>query len=243
MDSGKKKHVAVIQSGYIPWKGYFDIIHDCDLFIFYDDVQYTTRDWRNRNLIKSPDGLHWLTIPVGSSTDRLTCDVDLPSDNSWKEKHWKALFLYYKNAPFFENYAGFFEAVYTKLEWKTLSELNQYIIREIATGFLGIEVEFRNSSDYEPEGQKLDRLLDLLKKANADLYVSGPAAKDYVEEERFREEGIELVYKSYDDYPEYPQLFPPFEHKVSIVDLLFNKGDKAPYYIWGYRSEKPDDDE
>jgi len=229
------KKVAVIQSNYIPWKGYFDIIHDVDLFIFYDDVPYTKNDWRNRNKIKSRQGLHWLTIPVGSRNERLINEVEI-EDSSWTRKHWETLKQSYSKAPYFDQYKEFFECFYLGAKWKNLSELNQYLIKTISREFLGINTNFMDSRDLHPEGQKLDRLLDLLLKAGADRYLSGPAAKSYIDETRFTDVGIEIVYKDYSGYPEYPQVFPPFEHAVSILDVLFNCGPRASDHIWGWRA-------
>ena len=227
--------VAVVQSNYIPWKGYFDIIHDVDLFIFYDDVQYTKNDWRNRNRIKTPSGPEWLTIPVGKSENRLICEVGL-SDNSWSQKHWATLRQNYRRAPFFAEYEVVLEEFYLGRRWASLSELNQQFIQTVARECLGIETRFRDSREYSPIGSKLDRLLDLLRKAGATRYVSGPAAKTYIDAERFLAAGIELVWKSYEGYPEYPQFYPPFVHGVSVLDLLFHKGPSAGEYIWGWRA-------
>ena len=228
------RKVAVIQSNYIPWKGYFDIIHDVDVFVFYDDVQYTKNDWRNRNKIKTNQGLRWLTIPVGSQDNRLICEVEL-TNIIWARKHWATIKQSYSKAPYFTQYQSFFEYVYNEAKWSSLSELNQFLIRTISSEFLGIKTEFRDSRETCPIGEKLDRLLDLLKKMSATLYLSGPTARGYIDEQRFVEAGIELVYKDYSGYPEYPQLFPPFEHQVSILDVLFNCGPEAPYYIWDWR--------
>lgn len=233
------KRVAVIQSNYLPWKGYFDIIHDVDLFIFYDDVQYTKNDWRNRNKIKTTNGTTWLTIPTGTSADRLICDVEI-NDHRWQQKHWKSIKQYYSRSPFFNAYSPFFEKIYLEKEWCNLTELNKFLVREIAQNFLSIDVEFRDSREYGPEGQKFDRLLDLLKKVGAGSYVSGPAAMDYFDEEAFAAAGIDLIYKDYSGYPEYGQFHPPFEHSVSILDLLFHAGKDAPHYIWGWRNQRDD---
>lgn len=231
------KRVAVLQSNYIPWKGYFDIIHDVDLFIFYDDVQFTKNDWRNRNRIKTDQGALWLTVPVGQEIDRRICDVTLP-DPRWAEKHLRTLQQYYGKAPYFTTYRPFLEEVYRNRRWTTLSELNQYMITTIARDFLGITAEFRDSRAYVASGRKLDRLLGLLTEAEAELYVSGPAARDYIEAERFAAAGIELVFKDYTGYPVYPQFHPPFDHYVSILDLLFQTGPQAPWHIWGWRKEQ-----
>jgi hypothetical protein len=228
------KKVAVIQSNYIPWKGYFDIIHDVDQFVFYDDVQFTKNDWRNRNKIKTAQGLAWLTIPVGKHHDRLICEVEL-MDNGWRKKHWATIQQAYLKAPYFRMYRGFFEYVYQEAQWSNLSDLNQFLIGHICREFLGIRTELRDSREFQAEGEKLGRLIDLLKKVDASLYVSGPSAQSYIDDHEFRKAGIELVYKDYSGYPEYPQLYPPFEHGVSILDLLFNCGPSAPEFIWGWR--------
>lgn len=228
------KSVVVLQSNYIPWKGYFDLIHDTDLFIFYDDLQYTKNDWRNRNKIKAANGPEWITIPAGSDTNRLICEVDL-KDSTWQQKHWKTLLQNYRNCPHFERYQHFFEDFYLGRRWGNLSEMNQCLIRHIATEFLGIQTEFEDSRLFNLSGQKQDRLFELVSKVGTEQYISGPAAKSYIEPERFAAAGIELVWKDYSGYPEYPQRFPPFEHGVSILDLLFNVGPDASWYIWGWR--------
>jgi len=230
------KKVAILQSNYIPWKGTFDLIHDVDLFVFHDDLQYTKGDWRNRNRIKTPRGAEWLTIPVGTREDRLICEVEI-GDPSWAARHWRRIEQNYRTAPFFQRYVSFFEEIYLGRVWENLSQLNQHLIRGIATELLGISTEFGDSREYRPEGRKLDRLVDLVRKTGASLYVSGPAARSYIVPERFEEIGVQLAWKDYSGYPEYPQLFPPFTHQVSILDLLFQTGPEAPHYIWGWRRE------
>lgn len=225
---------VILQSNYIPWKGYFDLIHDADVFVFYDNVQYTKNDWRNRNKVKTPHGLTWLTIPTGTDLSLLICEVTI-SDNTWQKKHWKTIEQNYSKSPYFELYRPMFEALYLQRNWSNLSDLNQTFIRTIATELLGIKTEFRDAREFNAQGHKQDRLLDILGKLGASRYISGPAAKDYIEPARFEAAGIELVWKDYSGYPEYPQRYPPFEHGVSILDLLFNVGPHAPWYIWGWR--------
>lgn len=228
------RRVAVLQSNYIPWKGYFDIIHDVDLFIFYDDVQYTKNDWRNRNRIKSARGAEWITIPAGESHERLICEVEI-KDSSWQAKHWRTLLQNYSRCPHFSAYKSYFEDVYLGRRWTNLSELNQGLIRHISREFLGIRTEFADSRHWAVSGQKLDRLLSLVVQSGATTYLSGPSAMSYIDPERFAQVGIGLEWKDYAGYPEYPQRFPPFEHGVSILDLLFNAGPEAGGYIWGWR--------
>lgn len=228
------KRVAVLQSSYIPWKGYFDIIHDVDLFIFYDDVQFTYQDWRSRNRVIANGKPVWLTVPTGGDIKRLINEVQL-ANPSWQRKHWSTIRHAYTKSPHFRDHAEIFEKIYLENEWKSLSEMNQHITRVIAKDILGIQTEFRDSLEFGATGSKLDRLIDLLVKAGASHYLSGPAARAYIDPARFEEAGIELEYKDYSGYPQYRQHSESFEHAVSILDLLFNTGPSAPEYIWGWR--------
>lgn len=228
------KKVAILQSNYIPWKGYFDIIHDVDEFIFYDEVQYTIRDWRSRNKIITSRGELWLTVPVGSKRSRSIVDVRI-NDLSWQKKHFKTLEMAYHKAPHFNRYKEFLQFVYLEKTWDYLYELNRFLIEHISRDFLDITTKFTDSRDYPTHGVKHEKLLSLVKAAQADVYVSGPAAKDYIVAEDYEQAGIELVWKDYSGYPEYPQRGENFTHYVSILDLLFNVGNDAPYYIWGWR--------
>ena len=218
--------VVVIQSNYLPWKGYFDLISEADVFVFYDDVQFTKNDWRNRNRIKTPKGAEWITVPVGQSLDRLISEVRI-EDPRWQVKHWKTIEQNYRRAPHFDRYRPFFEDVFLKTSWTTLSELNHHLIKVIATDFLGLRPEFRDSREFKAIGAKLDRLIDLLKQVGARHYISGPAAKAYIDPQAFQAAEIGLEFKDYSGYPEYPQFHPPFEHAVSIVDALFHLGPEA----------------
>ena len=230
------KKVAVLQSNYIPWKGYFDIINDVDLFIFHDDLQYTKGDWRNRNKLITPKGPAWLTIPVGTSEKRLIDEVVI-EDTTWQKKHWSNIVACYSKAPFFKLYKEFFEHVYLENQWEFLHKLNRFLIVEISR-ILGIKTEFADSRKFHTQGVKHEKLLSLLKAAGAECYVSGPAAKDYIVAVDYKLTGIDLIWKDYSGYPEYNQLFGhEFEHGVSILDLLFNTGSEAPYFIWGWRQK------
>jgi hypothetical protein len=225
--------VAILQSNYIPWKGYFDIIHDVDEFIFLDDVQYTKHDWRNRNRIKTPSGPAWLTIPAGQSQSRLICDVELPATD-WPRRHWKRLEACYSTAPHFQTYRPYLEEIYLRGAWLRLSDFNQHLIRTIAQ-WLGIAARFRDSRELQLRARKQDRVLEILEQVHADVYVSGPAARGYLQPQRFADARIELRWKDYAGYPEYPQLHPPFVHEVTVLDLLFHTGPEAAYYVWGWR--------
>jgi WbqC-like protein family len=227
------KRVAIVQSNYVPWKGYFDLMRRVDEFIVYDEVQYTRRDWRNRNRFKSPSGVRWLTIPVqvkGRYHQRV--DETLVSDPAWAEQHWATLRGWYGKAPFFEQYRSVLEGAYLGCEERHLSRINRRLL-EVVAGLLGIETPFSSSLDYDTGGAKTERLLGICKAAGATSYLSGPAAKDYFEESLFADAGIEVRWMEYAGYPDYPQLYPPFEHHVSALDLLFNVGPDAPNYLLG----------
>ena len=221
--------VAVIQSSYIPWRGYFDIIREVDLFVFYDDLQYSKGGWRNRNRIKTPQGPRWLTVPVHHRNLKQTIDeISLNNLQDWASNHLRRLEANYCKAPHYAFYVGAFADLLRKT-WSNLSELNIALCHWVM-GCLGIRTPTLHSRTLGLEGHKTDRLLQLLTKVGATTYLSGPSAEAYLEVDRFREAGIALEYKVY-DYPEYPQLWGPFEGQVSILDLLFNMGSEAPAYL------------
>ncbi len=145
--------VAVIQSNYIPWKGYFDIIHDSDLFIFYDDVQFTKNDWRNRNKIKVSGGVHWLSVPAGTDLNRTINEVKI-QDSVWAKKHFKTIEQYYLKTPYYKLYRDFLNHVYFERKWEFLSELNQFLIKTITVDFLKCKTVFDTSLNYSPEGKR-----------------------------------------------------------------------------------------
>ncbi len=231
------KRVGMTQSNYIPWKGYFDYINSVDEFYFYDDVQYTKQDWRNRNLIKTPKGTEWLTVPVGSHRSRLICEVEI-RDSRWQRSHWDKLYFYYKSAPYFKQYREFFEEIYLSARWTNLSEMNQTIIKRIAREILGITTKFGDSRDFDLTGKKAERYIPLLKKVGCSTFVSGPSAKNYLTEETMAKEGIELEWMDYEGYPEYSQLYPPFEHHVTILDLIFNEGPEMKKYMLTFEENR-----
>ncbi|OAB63467.1 hypothetical protein AY599_17280 [Leptolyngbya valderiana BDU 20041] len=226
-----EKKVAILQSNYIPWKGYFDLIASVDEFILYDDMQYTRRDWRNRNKIKTPNGLQWLTIPVkvkGRYYQRIR-DTEIDGVD-WTESHWMSLCQNYRRAPYFSEVAHHLESLLLGAEYTHLHVINKRMIEWICH-FLGIEVKISCSWDYKLIGNKTERLVNLCKQANATEYISGPAAKTYVDGSIFSDNEIKLTWFSYEGYPEYPQLWGDFVHEVSILDLLFNCGYDAKKYL------------
>lgn len=219
------KTVAILQSNYIPWKGNFDLINMVDEYIILDDVQYTKRDWRNRNCIVTKDGIKWLTIPVKNiSFHQKIKDTEIVSCD-WADKHWRLIDQSYRFAPFYSRLENSIKQMYENaLEERFLSRIN-YIFLEGICKLLEIRTKIQWYHTYDPQGIKSDRILDICVKANADNYISGPAARTYLDTKVFEERGISVKWMSYDGYPEYEQLHGhPFSHNVSILDLLFCRG-------------------
>lgn len=225
------KRIAIVQSNYVPWRGYFDLIAAVDEFVLLDDVQYTRRDWRNRNRIKAPQGSRWLTIPVEVS-GRYTQAISETrvADPGWARAHWETLRQAYAQAPGFAEVHDAIHGLYAAVPGPFLSDVNRHFLDGV-TAMLGIETSLQPSSDYRPEGSKTARLLDICLKAGAAEYVSGPAAKAYLDVAMFAAEGISVTWFEYGPYDEYEQVHPPFDPQVSILDLLFCAGSGAPGLI------------
>jgi hypothetical protein len=225
------KKVAIVQSNYIPWKGYFEMIAAVDEFILYDDMQYTRRDWRNRNQIKTPQGVQWLTVPVQvkGKYDQKIRDTIIDG-SSWARCHWKALEQNYRRAPHFDAIATWVEPLYIAESYTHISQLNCRFI-EAVCNYLDIKTAITSSSDYPLLDGKTERLAELCAAVGGGEYISGPAAKNYIEENAFVERGIKLTWFDYTGHPEYPQLWGDFTHGVSILDLLFNCGKDTHRYM------------
>ncbi len=228
MNNLKNKKVAIVQSNYIPWKGYFDMINMVDEFILYDDAQYTKRDWRNRNLIKTNNGLKWLTIPVQVKGRFFQSVKDVRIvDNGWVESHLMILKQNYIKANSFKKYYPFFEDIYLNnaINELFLSKVNMLLIKNICN-LLEINTKISLSSDYNiSKIEQTDKLIEICKSAKANSYLSGPLAMKYLDQTKFSDSNIKLEWFNYDNYIEYDQVFSPFNHNVSIVDLILNKGD------------------
>jgi len=225
------KRVAISQSNYIPWKGYFDLINMVDEFILYDDVQYTSQDWRNRNQIKTQHGLKWLSIPVESKGKRLQkINKTKVSGNHWRKKHWESIKRNYSKAPFFKEYEEIFEVLYQDNNDEYLTQINYRFITAIST-ILGINTKIRLSSEFDLVDGRIEKLLGICQDCDANVYLSGPSAKGYLDETMFVKNNIQVEWIDYGNYPKYQQMFQPFEHKVSILDLIFNKGRDANKFM------------
>ena len=225
------KKVAIVQSNYIPWRGYFDMIASVDEFILYDDMQYTRRDWRNRNQIKTPKGLQWITVPVRVKGKYHQTIRETEIDGAeWAGSHWKTITQNYRRAPYYEEISTFLEPIYLQRRHTHLSPLNYELISAVCA-YLGITTKISNSWDYPLIGGKTERLADLCAQAGGVEYLSGPSAKDYIEEHFFTDRGIKLSWFNYDGYSEYPQLWGGFIPAVSILDMLFNCGKDATRFM------------
>jgi hypothetical protein len=226
---------VILQPSYIPWRGYFHQIYKADVFIFYDDVQYDKNGWRNRNRIKTRNGPLWLTIPMlhrGSVSEHIPIlDMHIDWSKDWARKHWLSIQQAYSKSPYFEQYASELEPFFQRKD-ELLVDFTIDLTIVIAR-MLGIkETRFLRSSTYNTSSAKTGRLVELLTQVGATHYISGPAARDYLDEGQLARVGISLEYMVY-QYPEYEQLYPPFDPQVSILDLLFMTGPQAGCYIWG----------
>ena len=224
------KKVAILQSNYIPWKGYFDIIGSVDAFVLYDDMQYTKNDWRNRNKIKTQNGLQWLSIPVRQESLHQKINETKITDPKWNINHWRSISQSYAKAPYFKAYKERFEALFLEAKREYISDINRHFIEAI-NAMLGITTKIYDSREFVLAEGKSERLLALCQEVGATTYLSGPAARDYLDEKIFTEVGINVEWMDYSGYREYHQLFPPFEHGVSVIDLILNEGENAKNFL------------
>jgi hypothetical protein len=229
--SGHTLRICIIQSCYIPWKGFFDLIGRCDEYVILDSAQYAKRHWHNRNRIKTANGLQWLSIPV-VTRGRFEQPIDqVEIEKPWAEKHWRAIELAYERAPFFKPLAptvrGWYERAAKEVR---LTDVNAIFLHGIS-GLLGLKTRIVGDIAYPKLGARTERLLAICRAAGADHYLSGPSAKEYFDEPMFAAAGLATEWMSYDGYPEYQQLYGRFEHGVTVLDLLFNTGPEAPVYL------------
>ena len=225
------KKTAILQSNYIPWKGYFDLIAAVDEFILYDDMQYTRRDWRNRNKIKTANGIKWITVPVRvkGKYHQLIRETEIDGTD-WAHSHWRQIEQNYLKTPHFKRIASWLEPLYVDQAYTHLSQMNRCFIDAICQ-YLEIDTRITCSSDYAQVDGKTERLADLCVQAGATIYISGPAAKDYIAAEVFESVNIDLTWFDYSGYAPYPQMWDDFVHEVTILDLLFNCGKDACKYM------------
>jgi len=214
------------QPVYLPWLGLFHKIAISDAYCYLDNVQYQIQDFNNRNKIKTANGAIWLTVPIKAKgyMDKQIKDIEIDYSINWRQRHWKSIYLNYKKSPYFYKYADFFEDVYKK-EWVYLTDLNEYMLKWFLKE-LNIQTKHYKASELDFEGHKSDLVVDMCKKLKADVYVFGALGKDYAEEDNFNKEKIKLYFQDY-KHPVYSQLYGDFIPNLSIIDLLFNCGEKS----------------
>jgi hypothetical protein len=225
------KKIAILQPNYLPWKGVFDLINMVDLFVFFDDVQYTRRDWRNRNIFKTPNGNIFLSVPVQDKRGDLIKDVKVDTTSDWQLNHYKTIKLNYSKAPYFLDYKYIIDEIFLSRKWSYLIDLNIFSTQLISEA-LGIKANWIKSSELNVSGSKQGgRAIEICKTVGATHFINGPKSKEFMNDELFTDANIDLSYIEY-QYPEYPQLYGDFTHQVSILDLIFNCGNNSPDYIF-----------
>ena len=214
------------QPVYLPWLGLFHKIALADVFVSFNQVQYLPKDWNNRNKIKTSSGETMLTVPVlkQGHREKTISEIEI-KDKHWQKKHWKTIRLNYQKAPYFKNYESFFEDVYVTKEWKSLTKLNEYMLKWFLDT-LGIEVKFLDAADYDFIGEKSDLVLDMCRQLKATTYIFGTLGRDYADIESFNKADINVIFQEY-NHPHYAQLHGDFISHLSIIDLLFNCGDNS----------------
>ena len=219
--------LAILQPGYLPWLGFFDQMQRCDVFIYYDDVQFDKHGWRNRNRVKAPDGTaHWLTVPVlhsGRNWPRIL-DVEIDNRGPWARKHVSTLRHWYRRAPFVEDYLPAIEEVLGR-GWTRLVDLD-LALTDLIGGALGLRRQTLRASSLGISGKRSERLVEFCRHVGATRYLSGNAAKDYLDTDLFARHGVEVEWQDY-VHPTYPQQHGAFVSNLSIVDLLFNCGEAS----------------
>ncbi|WND03208.1 WbqC family protein [Temperatibacter marinus] len=221
------KKVVVTQSNYIPWRGYFMNIKESDHLVLLDDVQFTRRDWRNRNQILTPQGKKWLTVPVNSKGQfgmHKICHTEI-NDPTWMNSHRSIIDQMYRKAPYYKQVMPFLNQLYDDvIGEKSLSMVNRHFLESICQ-YAHVDIDITWSTDHFDlrtleEFDSTERLLNLCKAVKATSYISGPAAQAYMDVELFAQEGIEIIWADYSPLQPYPQLYEGFDGAVSIIDTL-----------------------
>lgn len=228
------RRVAILQSSYVPWKGYFDLLASVDDFVLLDSVQYTKNDWRNRNRIKTPRGTSWLTIPIHRPNGLRTriCDAQAATGD-WHIRHLEMLFQNYRNAPSFHRVRPFLVELYRTCPTKRLSDINHHFLTQIAE-YLGIRTRFWWSMDFDLPQDRNERLVELCRKLQATEYISGPSAEVYLDARSFNASGIDVRFFGYEGFPPYSQVHPPFDPFVSVLDPILHWGEQARLLVLRY---------
>jgi hypothetical protein len=221
--------VAIHQPQYLPWLGYFNKIYKADAFCYLDNVQYKKNEWQNRNRIKTVKGWQWITVPVKYRFPQKIIDVKINNTENWRKKHLRTIITNYNKTPFFKDYIGIFEEIYSK-DWENISDLNIHMIKSICDIINVVDKINVKSSNLDVSDDPTDRLIDICKLLGGDTYLSGRDGANYMNLERFKEREIKVVFQDF-QHPEYHQLFDGFQSHMSIIDLIFNCGPESLDYI------------
>lgn len=219
--------VAILQPSYLPWLGFFYLMYQVDLFIYHCDVQYD-KSWRNRNRIRTQRETSWLTVPVltKGKSKKLLLEIEIDNSKEWARRHWNLIYQNYHTAPYFGNYASFFEDLYLRKKWGHLVDLNYYIVENLLK-FLNFRVNITYSTKlYLGDTKKNERIIRICQQVGADTWLANSTCRNYVVEDMYKEAGINVIYHDY-KHPEYKQLYEPFISHLSIIDLLFCHGDRS----------------
>ena len=232
------RRIMVLQPGYLPWLGFFDMLYKSEALVYHTDLQYDKCSWRNRNRIRTKDGWAWLSVPVyikGHSKDKIL-DIKIDNTKKWRKRHMNLVTENYKNAPFFERYIGNFEDIIKK-DWDFLVDLDFALINWLMDE-LHLKKKLIYSHDLSLNGQRSTyRLIKICKQLGADTYLSGSRGRNYIDDSMFMDEGLKLEYHDY-VHPEYKQQFDGFVPYMSVIDLLFNHGDASLKILTGNYGEK-----
>lgn len=226
--------MVILQPMYIPWMGYFGMMQQADIFIFHDDIEFVRQSWQRRNQIKVPEnngGSKWLSVPIEKDQGQNINEVRINNNIDWQDDHWAEIKSAYseeavpyggEHAEYFEDYANVIREIYQK-DWEYLSNLTTTTV-EILAEQIGVgDLEIRSTSEMDVSGDKTDRVINILNTVGADEYISGPGAKDYLDVDSFRANGISLYWHEF-THPEYPQPYGEFQSHMSAIDFLFNVG-------------------
>jgi len=225
--------IGILQPGYLPWLGFFEQMYKSDVFVIYDDVQYDKEGWRNRNRIKTANGVQWMTVPVlfKLSANPMITEIKIDNKVNWRRKHLASIRQNYSSSPYYKDYIELFEDAYSR-NWGFLIDLDMFLIRGLNKN-LGMEdKKIVQSSTLNIKGDRMERLINLCKFFEADTFYEGISGKNYIEGDLFRQNGIRIEYQNY-RHPVYRQLFGEFVPYLSVVDILFNHGKESLAIITG----------
>ncbi|MBI3399379.1 MAG: WbqC family protein [Deltaproteobacteria bacterium] len=219
--------IGILQPGYLPWLGFFEQMHKSDVFVIYDDVQYDKEGWRNRNRIKTANGIQWLTVPVmvRLETNPLVYEVKIDNKTNWRKKHLFSIKQNYSKAQYFKKYIDIFEEAYSK-EWGHLVDIDMYFILKLAECLGMGDKKLFKSSTLNVRGERIERLINICNSFNADTFYEGAAGRDYIDDAYFAQYGIKVEFQDY-KHPVYKQLYGDFVPYLSVIDLLFNHGEES----------------